>query len=1470
MKRAVMMAVLVIALAALALPIANMKSRAAGSAGDVKASAPKALAGVSNVTAQQAETVVSQEKSDTPIGEISKQFLADMGIGQRVAGQKAKKQKSGELTTQSGTPLVLNARSALSAALLTNIGGRDNQFSEVTVIADWDGREDCVADREQKVDDFSGIEVDIDQSLIRTGISEHTYANGFNENVYYYGDTLGNFWIGTDTNPGVNIAAAGAIDTVQQVNIPQLVNSGASSGVTLLNPLAGDCTDDQVTVTGIAVNPVADLSDFGACGVIGEVVYVSIWDTEGCSSNVNNQVYRTRIFAFGFTDVAGGVLSVGAIQILRNPLSNVAGVAVDDDGNLYFQLVDTIQFTGAAIFKITEGPRSAAYDRNYDGDNTDANETIATFCPGSTVPRINRVISSMPGGLTGPPSTSGNFGLNSWLGTTAAPIPTIGGFRGTNYSGNSTTFGNIVSITAGPCNVLFAAVAASFVPGAVSFEQLTQGAFTAPAAFTSGLPSMVISFADCSGGFDSCTAPAAGIAGTLPKADGIADVAQAGLTRTPGVNNFRIFVLGNGPDIRPVVGGTSVVPGTPSSVLKVDMQIDFALHGGISVNQEGTVFVISGGLPAGIGKNMSPMLGEILCFEDMCPMDRRGDFVDLRANGLPNPPASGGNTGDGDSDRFDHIWYVAPLDQVTLTPAGLAGLAGGHLLYTNRTRLRNVGTLANLPNGGTQGDDSSSGVLIFEDFDAGHQVAGGDDQNTPFRGDDDDGAGSPALIGALSGGFEFVFGATGVPNGTPPCAPVVWNGLFLNSNGSVTFGAGDTDNTPTVPEFRSGLPKIAPAWGDLNPAARAVNPINFPAQALGFANVNAFRIRWINVPEFGKEGCTTNALGVGGNTFGITLYDDGTGFDENTNKGLDPADPTGDNVDSLYDLQEGPTDLRFVTEPTTGTIVGCPPRRPGSGHFIFDYCRTEILGTPDLPFLTGYSIGGGSGLNPPGLCETNLSEVARAADNNPFGVINGQTASIQACLIGEGTEPHIYELFNDGRGPSTGSGGEITFATPDFDLRFEGNDPALCTPIRQRDLNRGKVGFFGVSCPLNPLCITVTPVGTIAVAPNQPAVGTAAAGSQLNSSGARVGTPTSGIINAICNVQLNFLGCFFIPNEVTTICQGFSAETGVPLQRPGKTVTSALRLGCDTNGDGVSDSFTVLTGVTPLNINLVRGTLSVPGQTGFTGSAFPLSCCGGLANLTLTTTFTEGDNNIFGAFALTSNCVIDLGVRAPVVISITPSSGDCALPVNDLLISGGCFILPGFGPNGVSSTNVTSVFAVESGNPANVVQALRFVVLSPFLIDVHFAFTTANAGKTFLIFVSGPNGTSQNLTSLPAGTAGCPAGFLGNQQGIQVTFKCNSGTPPGGSGGVNAAVITDVNFDSNIMIITGTNLREGAVVSIGSRNAKKVKYKGLQTGSGTYNKFVVKGLCDVAVTGADLKITQEGVTSTFRLTRSCQ
>ena len=265
-----------------------------------------------------------------------------------------------------------------------------------------------------------------------------------------------------------------------------------------------------------------------------------------------------------------------------------------------------------------------------------------------------------------------------------------------------------------------------------------------------------------------------------------------------GVNNFRVFVLGNGPDIRPAPNATpSVLTAiATSSTLRitdgVGFQVDFQQQAGIAVNEEGTVFVISGGGSGGPGKNPSAMFSEILCFEDMCPMDRRADFVDLRGDTLPNPPASGlPNQGDGDSDRFDHIFYQAPIDAITLTPTGLSGLATGFLRYTNRLAPSPIGPGVAL---GTTirvlGDDSTTdplpadltndtGTVVFEFLDPGHQVAGGDDQNTPFTGDDSDTVvvpagfivppfnvlvdtypdGRPAVPGLQSGGFEFVFGA---------------------------------------------------------------------------------------------------------------------------------------------------------------------------------------------------------------------------------------------------------------------------------------------------------------------------------------------------------------------------------------------------------------------------------------------------------------------------------------------------------------------------------------------------------------------------------------------------------------------------------------------------------------------------------------------------------------------------------------
>lgn len=318
------------------------------------------------------------------------------------------------------------------------------------------------------------------------------------------------------------------------------------------------------------------------------------------------------------------------------------------------------------------------------------------------------------------------------------------------------------------------------------------------------------------------------------------------------------------------------------------------------------------------------------------------------------------------------------------------------------------------------------------------------------------------------------------------------------------------------------------------------------------------------------------------------------------------------------------------------------------------------------------------------------------------------------------------------------------------------------------------VGIQG-GCPL------IFPAGPVAVAPNQPAVGERS---------------TVGIINGLCDVTLDFVGCGFTP---TTIA-----------------------LGCDTNADGVPDLSIPLKNIKVINPILFQAT--IPALAATPGTAFPLVCCGGMTTITLSRTVSAGDDNIFGPFTQTIVCSIDLGVRAPVVISATPSDADCSQGQN-LLVSGACFLLDG-------KPNVTSVFAVEVGNPNNVIQANRFVILTSNLIDAFFQLGPGSAGKTFLPFVSGPNGTSRNLTALPANApTGCP---LGNEQGVEVSLRCkgasSSSDSGSGSTATSAAVISGCRVDreddgSFTLSVLGRGIREGSTLTIGGVTPKKTKLR---------------------------------------------
>jgi len=189
-----------------------------------------------------------------------------------------------------------------------------------------------------------------------------------------------------------------------------------------------------------------------------------------------------------------------------------------------------------------------------------------------------------------------------------------------------------------------------------------------------------------------------------------------------------------------------------------------------------------------------------------------------------------------------------------------------------------------------------------------------------------------------------------------------------------------------------------------------------------------------------------------------------------------------------------------------------------------------------------------------------------------------------------------------------------------------------------------------------------------------------------------------------------------------------------------------------------------------------------------------------------------------------------------VVISATPSEGDCALGQN-LLIPGSCFLLADGSPN------VTSVFAVEIGNPANVVQAASVHILTSNLIDAFFQIGAADGGKTFLIFARGPNGTSRNLIALPTGApAGCP---LGNEQGFMVTFKCKFTSPGPADAPPPLPDVSSCRLDRTptgaFTLTLSGRFQDGGAVSIAGVSFRKLKLKGFDSQTNRYSTMIVKG-----------------------------
>ena len=86
-----------------------------------------------------------------------------------------------------------------------------------------------------------------------------------------------------------------------------------------------------------------------------------------------------------------------------------------------------------------------------------------------------------------------------------------------------------------------------------------------------------------------------------------------------------------------------------------------------------------------------------------------------------------------------------------------------------------------------------------------------------------------------------------------------YTSVFVNSNGSLTFGGGDTDFSESVSEFLGGEPRIAPLWVDLSPNSGGVVSL--------YPGAGSFTVNFDGVPEWPA---------AGSNTFAVTLNADGS------------------------------------------------------------------------------------------------------------------------------------------------------------------------------------------------------------------------------------------------------------------------------------------------------------------------------------------------------------------------------------------------------------------------------------------------------------------------------------------------------------------------------------------------------------------------------------------------------------------
>jgi hypothetical protein len=120
-----------------------------------------------------------------------------------------------------------------------------------------------------------------------------------------------------------------------------------------------------------------------------------------------------------------------------------------------------------------------------------------------------------------------------------------------------------------------------------------------------------------------------------------------------------------------------------------------------------------------------------------------------------------------------------------------------------------------------------------------------------------------------------------------------YSSVFVNGNGNLTFGAGDSDFSPSIAEFLGGLPRIAALWQDLVPAEGLVVATREPG---------AVTFHYLSVPTLFSEQANYFSVRLD-RSGGIAVSYDGVLAEEGLvglTRGGGVADPGQTNLSRLF------------------------------------------------------------------------------------------------------------------------------------------------------------------------------------------------------------------------------------------------------------------------------------------------------------------------------------------------------------------------------------------------------------------------------------------------------------------------------------------------------------------------------------------------------------------------------------------